>query len=212
MKMDFRVLFVGIVLVLGLTLQPSIAQISLDTGLKVGANLAQLDVADLEEGTVVEPLQTYMGGVFLRLNLLGILSLQPELNYMQKGSVFNTTDNVKTTFNLNYVEVPLLVKLNVLSILSFFKGSVYGGVAYGKLLEAKVTTEYNGTTAELDIKDWYNEREESYVGGVEVQLNLGALNILVDGRLTMSQKNILVPELEGDAKNKVYTLGVGFVF
>ncbi len=212
MKRELFILRITIVFLItaGFSMLP--AQIGLDMGLKVGANLAQIEANNLDEGTVVEPLQAYMGGLFLRLNLLSILSVQPEINYMQKGSIFNTANNEKSTFMLNYVEVPVLVKLNILSILGFLKGGIYGGVAYAKLLDAKIRYEEGENATEMDIKDWYNEREDSYVGGVEVQLNLGALHMVVDGRVTISQKNILVPELESEAKNKVYTLGVGFVF
>ncbi len=188
------------------------AQLNLDMGLKVGVTRAQMDVSDLDENTTVEQLQGYMGGVFLRLTLLNLIAVQPEINYMQKGAIFKEPNVATNTFMLNYVEVPILGKLNLFKLLGIAQTSIYGGIAYSKLLEAKGRYETEDETTEQDLKELFNERENSYVGGLDVQLNLGALKLLVDGRVTLSQSNILDPEMDSEALNRVYSLSVGFLF
>ena len=188
------------------------AQLNLDMGLKVGVTRAQMDVSDLDENTTVEQLQGYMGGVFLRLTLLNLIAVQPEINYMQKGAIFKEPNIATNTFMLNYVEVPILGKLNLFKLLGIAQTSIYGGIAYSKLLEAKGRYETEDETTEQDLKELFNERENSYVGGLDVQLNLGALKLLVDGRVTLSQSNILDPEMDSEALNRVYSLSVGFLF
>ncbi len=188
------------------------AQLNLDMGLKVGITRAQMDVSDLDENTTVEQLQGYMGGVFLRLTLLNLIAVQPEINYMQKGAIFKEPNVATNTFMLNYVEVPILGKLNLFKLLGIAQTSIYGGIAYSKLLEAKGRYETEDETTEQDLKELFNERENSYVGGLDVQLNLGALKLLVDGRVTLSQSNILDPEMDSEALNRVYSLSVGFLF
>ncbi len=188
------------------------AQLNLDMGLKVGVTRAQMDVSDLDENTTVEQLQGYMGGVFLRLTLLNLIAVQPEINYMQKGAIFKEPNIATNTFMLNYVEVPILGKLNLFKLLGIAQTSIYGGIAYSKLLEAKGRYETEDETTEQDLKELFNERENSYVGGLDLQLNLGALKLLVDGRVTLSQSNILDPEMDSEALNRVYSLSVGFLF
>jgi len=188
------------------------AQLNLDMGLKVGITRAQMDVSDLDENTTVEQLQGYMGGVFLRLTLLNLIAVQPEINYMQKGAIFKEPNIATNTFMLNYVEVPILGKLNLFKLLGIAQTSIYGGIAYSKLLEAKGRYETEDETTEQDLKELFNERENSYVGGLDIQLNLGALKLLVDGRVTLSQSNILDPEMDSEALNRVYSLSVGFLF
>ena len=188
------------------------AQLNLDMGLKVGVTRAQMDVSDLDENTTVEQLQGYMGGVFLRLTLLNLIAVQPEINYMQKGAIFKEPNIATNTFMLNYVEIPILGKLNLFKLLGIAQTSIYGGIAYSKLLEAKGRYETEDETTEQDLKELFNERENSYVGGLDVQLNLGALKLLVDGRVTLSQSNILDPEMDSEALNRVYSLSVGFLF
>lgn len=188
------------------------AQLNLDMGLKVGVTRAQMDVSDLDENTTVEQLQGYMGGVFLRLTLLNLIAVQPEINYMQKGAIFKEPNIATNTFMLNYVEVPILGKLNLFKLLGIAQTSIYGGIAYSKLLEAKGRYETEDETTEQDLKELFNERENSYVGGLDIQLNLGALKLLVDGRVTLSQSNILDPEMDSEALNRVYSLSVGFLF
>ncbi len=193
-------------------LSTSYAQINLDAGLRVGINRAQMDVAQISEGTTIEQLQGYMGGVFLRLTLLNLIAVQPEINYTQKGSILSVGENIQSTFTLNYVEVPVVAKLNIIKLLGFLQTSVYGGVAFSKLLEAKSRTEIGENSSEEDVKELFNERDNSYVGGVDVQLNLGMLKLLVDGRVTLSRSNIFVPEMDNEARNRVYSLSVGFLF
>lgn len=188
------------------------AQLNLDMGLKVGVTRAQMDVSDLDENTTVEQLQGYMGGVFLRLTLLNLIAVQPEINYMQKGAIFKEPNIATNTFMLNYVEVPILGKLNLFKLLGIAQTSIYGGIAYSKLLEAKGRYETEDETTEQDLKELFNERENSYVGGLDIQLNLGALKLLVDGRVTLSQSNILDQEMDSEALNRVYSLSVGFLF
>ena len=207
-----RVLGITAIVFFFLNLSSVYAQLSLDTGLKVGANLSQIDATNLDETTSTQQLQGYMGGIFVRLTLLGTFAIQPEINYMQKGGVFVEESGFRTTTLLNYVEVPVLGKINLFNLLGVIKTSVYGGVAFSKLIEAKTQFEVDDQVVEQDVRELYNERDKSYVGGVDLQLDLKAINIILDGRVTLSQDNILVPEMQSVAKNRVYTLSIGFVF
>lgn len=77
-------------------------------GLRVGGNLAQLrgessfgdDATDRKLGFTV--------GTFAEMPLTGSFSLQPELLYTQKGGTEEDVD-----FNLDYLELPVLVKYNL---------------------------------------------------------------------------------------------------
>jgi hypothetical protein len=63
----------------------------------------------------------------------GVLNLQPELHWMQKGSTLNDLNNgedVSTT--MNYLELPLLLRLNFGGSLKLF---AFGGPSIGYLLD-----------------------------------------------------------------------------
>ena len=68
----------------------------------------------------------FMGGGFVNFQLLNILNLQLEMEYVQKGSRQNPDANGldlrSYKLNLDYVEVPLLLKFSFLKVLKLELG------------------------------------------------------------------------------------------
>lgn len=82
-------------------------------GIKGGANFSNLYVDDVDDNNV---LAGFNLGVFVNMPLNEAVSIQPEFLYSQKGAKL-AYDNALATgeakFRLNYLEVPVLLKLNL---------------------------------------------------------------------------------------------------
>lgn len=84
-----------------------------EIGLRVGGNLAQLRGSDNSLGS--EATDRKLGftvGVFAEMPLSGSLAVQPELLFVQKGGTEEDGD-ANVDFNLNYLELPVLVKYDL---------------------------------------------------------------------------------------------------
>jgi len=75
------------------------------------------------------------GGVFTSYSLAKSISLQLELNYIEKGSRENPTENNNFSefkIKLNYIEIPLLFRYTLPN--KFRKAGIDLGFSYGRLL------------------------------------------------------------------------------
>lgn len=68
---------------------------------------------DVEPDTVVDPIFGYHGGVFFKIGD-GLFSFQPEVKYVRKGMRLNDLNSDwYQQFNMNYIDVPLLLRIGV---------------------------------------------------------------------------------------------------
>lgn len=142
-------------------------------GIKGGLNYSNLDVQDASNSRW---LVGFNLGLFAKLPLSSFVAIQPELYYTTKGS--NVTYNnlfVDGTarFNLNYLEFPLLLVLNPISVLNIHFGPY---VSY--LLNGIVTNESNVNLFNFENNinlDDYNRIDAGFVVGAGI--DLGALNV-----------------------------------
>lgn len=144
MKNKFKIL-AAFVLISGATLPAIQAQINDSTGsqfgIKGGLNFSNMYTEDVNDNNV---LTSFNGGLYASIPLTSFMAIQPELLYSRKGSELvydNFLAEGTAKFNLNYLELPLLLKLNVAKNFNIHAGPY---VAY--LLNANVTNETdNGT-------------------------------------------------------------------
>lgn len=142
-------------------------------GIKGGLNYSNLDVQD---ATNAKWLIGFNLGLFAKLPLSSFVAIQPELYYTTKGS--NVTYNnlfVDGTarFNFNYLEFPLLLVLNPISVLN-----VHFGPYVSYLLNGIVTNESNINLFNFENNinlDDYNRIDAGFVVGVGI--DLGPLNV-----------------------------------
>lgn len=110
-------------------------------GVKGGLNLSNMYTEDVDDNNL---LVSFNAGIYASIPLAGSLSFQPEFLYSRKGSELaydNAFVTGKAKFKLNYIEVPLLLKYNIVKNFNIHAGPY---VAY--LIDAQVTNETdNGT-------------------------------------------------------------------
>jgi Outer membrane protein beta-barrel domain len=129
----------------------------------------------------------------------GFLMLQPELHWMQKGSVIEDINGDDITNTLNYLELPLLLRLNFGGSAKIF---ALGGPSIGYFLGGKSGGE--------DIeKSLYEDTE----WGVHVGVGVGMGAIEIDLRYMAGLSDISAANGNADEiKNSAFGAGVTLKF
>jgi hypothetical protein len=132
----------------------------------------------------------------------GFFMLQPELHWMQKGYKIEDAANVgDITTTLNYIELPLLARLN-------FGGSIrlfaFAGPSIGYLISGT----YEDDNGEIDATEYLDDTEFSAHIGIGV--GLGTLE--VDIRYMAGLSDISDSEDLTDVKNSSYGIGLTLKF
>ncbi|GAB2946799.1 hypothetical protein GCM10027048_09740 [Hymenobacter coalescens] len=139
-------------------------------GLKGGVNAAVLDGEQIQQNTNYNT--SYHVGAFYNYNLIGPLSLRPEVQYSVQGSEFKSADEDYTT-KLYYLAVPVLLDLKL--------GPVHlqGGPQFGVMLQAeqkgtKFTGISNGApqygSVQGQVTDQFKRQDFSLCAGAEIDL------------------------------------------
>lgn len=91
-------------------------------GLKGGLNFSNLYTNNVDDNNV---LTGFNAGLYAKLPLTKTFAIQPEINYTTKGAevVYNNTITTGTAkFNVNYIEVPVLLVINMTNNFNFHIG------------------------------------------------------------------------------------------
>jgi hypothetical protein len=195
-------------------------------GIKGGINLGNVRGAD--KAPDLKARLGLAGGISYRIGLIMGLSLQPEVMYIQKGSVSEWSGSVagytnthKNTTKLDYLDIPVLVKFNL--PIPVFSPYIEGGVSYGILISGKqkseTTTNIPGMTSssdEGDIKDQVTKDDLSWIIGVGFDISVLELDArFIIGSKRLGKDNPDTPNIDENAPlvyNNGIVLTVGFRF
>ena len=178
-------------------------------GIKAGVNYS--NVYDEQGQDFVASGKTgFAAGAFVAIPLGKFFGIQPEVMYSQKGYKATGTalgfnyDYSKTT---SYVDVPLLLQIKPIPMLTFVAGP-----QFSYLLDTKYS--FNGnttTTTEANVNsDNYKKNIFGFVVGADVNID----HFLISGRAGW---DINKSDAEGNStapryKNQVLQLTVGYIF
>jgi len=133
----------------------------------------------------------------------GFFMLQPELHWMQKGYKISDADIYgDVTATLNYLELPLLARINFGGSLKLF---AFAGPSVGYLMSGTYEDELNG---EQDAKDYLDDLE--YNGYLGIGVGLGTLE--VDLRYIAGLNDISDSANLSDVKNSSFGAGLTLKF
>jgi hypothetical protein len=173
-------------------------------GVKGGINLATVDAEGDDD--VGYRLGLAAGG-FVALPLGSRLTIQPEGLFSQKGSKTDL-EGVSVTLQLDYIEVPILVKyaLSGEPSRSFF---VYGGPSIAFKVRSRATATFGDVTVETAEDEHIKDSDFGVVfGGGK---NFGRLS--VDGRYNLGLSNINGDDTEDQKiRTRAITVLVGVRF
>src|SRR2546428_5292704 len=164
-------------------------------GIKAGANFANNTMTS--GGMTITPssITSFHAGAFLTAGF-SKFAIQPEVLISSQG--FKTDGGKESTLYLN---VPLMVKYNVVGGLS-----LEAGPQVGLLLSAQ-TKPTNDVS--FDNKDNYKSLDLGANLGAEYVLPVG---LLFNARYTYGLANLAKDQQDFSYKNKVFSLGVGYRF
>lgn len=186
-------------------------------GVKAGLNLSSLSFDESELNSSNKT--GFTAGIMVEIPLAKNFSLQPELLYSQQGSKSSFSDqdvtnsNYKSTIDLNYLNIPVMVKYYVLKGLS-----VQAGPQIGILLKAN--NKYQDNFLGYENHESFNLKD--YATGIDTSVNFGLGyqfkdKFYTDLRYNISYSNVFK---EGDAnhfinndmKNRVFQISIGYFF
>jgi hypothetical protein len=166
-------------------------------GIKGGLNLANFS-GDIEDGSNLTGIN--IGG-FAEIKLSDKFALQPEVMFSGQGS-----DSDEGSFNLTYINVPLMAKYYVAD-----KFNLEAGPQIGFLTSAKLKMDGNS----IDSKRFFNSTDfginfgagydftEKFSAGV--RYNMGVSNIFSDEFIDALQEDVNV-------QNSVFSLSLAYKF
>lgn len=189
-----------LLLIIGFNTQ-SLAQapVGISKGIKGGLNFANFRGDDVEGNSSRKAL--VVGG-FVKINLLNIIALQPEVLYSGKGAEFEVNSN-KTTTKITYLEIPLLIRLNTINA-GVLKAGLIAGPSFAFTLSAK--------SDDTDIKNSIKSNDMGAVVGIGVDLGAGVISLTGDVRYTLGLNSIDDSGADLDIKNGVFSVMVGIGF
>ena len=166
-------------------------------GIKGGLNYSSVTKGNFEEG--LDPRTSFYIGFVGEIPLIGnSISLQPEILYSRQGFENNFVflgTNYKEEYQVDYINIPVLLKLKAGNVLSF-----EGGPQFGLKINEKVVS--NNSEVE---RDDINEFDTALAGGVSLNFN----EFFISGRYTYSLNEIIK---DSNSKNSVFQVGVGVRF
>jgi len=161
-------------------------------GMKIGANLASFILNEEEDGFESE-IGSFLGvstTVYYQLPLSTNFSIQPQLNYIQKGAEIISDIDEGITFIFTYVDLGFMGKYTFDS--DDIKPYVYVGPVIGYALSAKGKDNLSGETIKLDFEDDLDFTRIEYGlnigGGVAFPMDFG--EITVDMRYLYGASNL----------------------
>ena len=194
----------AVLFVTALLTQPAAAGV----GVKGGLAWPTLAFSSSMEAPALTTLHTPMGGVYFGIGL-GIFSIQPEILYVRMGARMEETPDWMED-RLDYIQVPLLLKINVLP--GPISPMIYGGPYGSYLLAAKGVSYISGVTESTDIKDQVKSTDYGVTFGGGIDFKLG-VKLSAEVRYNLGLANIEKNPSAGEwVKNRclMVLVGIGF--
>lgn len=187
---------------------------AIQLGVKGGVNSTKITGDDIDD---VKSRTSFNVGLLAEIPITERFSLQPEVMYSGQGfdvkeidqdNIFDTNENIE--YQLDYIQVPVLLKAYLVKGLS-----IEAGPQFGFKIHEELDFQPNNDGGDIEINE-----DDSYVKDFDTGLVLGAgykfdNGFFVNGRYNMGLTNIFEDNTifeNVDAKNAVWQFGVGFMF
>ncbi len=209
----FSVVALALLLV-SLLASPGFSGIKL--GVKGGFSLADLTFKPELTDSPLTSKAGAVGGISLNVGIASFFSLQPEVLYVQKGTKgSDTVEGVEITgkYELDYVEVPLLLNFSFAKEGSSFVPSIFAGPYAGFNARAKIKVTEAGESYSEDFKDEVKDTDFGLTFGIGLGKKIGSGKITIDVRYDLGLTNIAEGMSEGESvKNKSWLFMLGYYF
>ena len=191
---------------------------SVNSGLVGGINSASVYGPNAKE---LDPhsINAFNAGLFIRLGVLDIFAVEPELLYTVKGykvtykSIATISmvplPNFTVTGSISYLEIPVLLKLDIpSSSFGILRPIVFAGPAVAFSLSHKVNILPAGWQGQL-LDPNINSTDFGIIFGLGADIQLPITTITIDARYDLGMKPLFPLETSRDIRNSVFTLEAG---
>ena len=197
----FASLALGLISITGIQAQEKTASY----GFKGGLNFSNLYTDNVDDNNV---LTGFNAGLYAKFPISKGIAIQPEISYTTKGAelVYNNAFvNGVAKFNVNYIEVPVLLVMNITDNFNLHVGPY---AAY--MVSGKTSNDSNliSTQRELDTND-FNKFDAGLAGGLGIDLDVVNFGVRYNYGLTKIAKQSNTSFISSDAKNSVLSVYVG---
>ena len=157
----------------------------------------------------------WVGGAFASYEFLRGVSIQPEVLFIQKGArLVDSEYDFEARFNFNYVEIPVLLKIDLYlegaaAVPSFFIGPFFG---FNNRASIVMIDPYSKETE--DIKSDVEKAEYGVTFGLVVTQKWGPGYFSIDARYDLGLSNILKPGVEWmeSLKTRTWVFMIGYSY
>jgi len=208
-----RISRIRIYFAVALVLMSSVSAMAIEIsglGVKAGANFSSFSGPDVEQEW--KNRMALVGGVFFTLKLNDLLAIQPEILYSQKGPKWDAPlggDAFVGTVNLDYLEIPVLVKILIpVGANSRIRPNLFAGPYMGFKMSARLKGTWGATTIDRTM-DQIKSTDLGYVLGVGSDFVVGTGKITLDVRYGMSFSTIAT---DSTMKNQTISAMIGYSF
>jgi len=167
-----------------------------------GSLIAKFSLTGEMETEVWKYLPSFVAGGYLELKL-GFVSIQPEVLYTRMGAkIEDVIEDVPFSlqYRLDYLQVPVLLKFNVVPA-GPIRPFLYAGGYGGYLLKAKGIMEGGGETDEADLTEC-SSATTTASSAAWLAFKLPGISVSVEGRYTTALMNIIKDPVEGESAKK----------
>jgi len=187
-------------------------------GIKGSFNFSFLsNVKCLDKNLVVQDITAYRKfkpslnfGAFARYDMNHWLSLQPEIYFSTKGGTFNVPGTGKLTFQLNYIEVPVILKVRFMTGNPKQSFGVFAGSYFAVKLNSRLHVQESGSGNPEWSADLYAEDDYGLVFGANLDMDLKPGILVLDFRFSLGMKEI--DDIGSDVKNSCFSIMLGYGF
>lgn len=189
-------------------LQAQEEKVTTEFGVKGGFNMSNLYQSEADDNNVI---YGFNAGVYATLPISDFIAIQPEILYTTKGAELdynNAFVEGNAKFKLNYIEVPLLVRVNITK-----NFNVHAGGYASYLVSSKVTGEGDINFDEAVDTDDLNKFDAGLSAGVGVDFNPISVGLRYNYGLTTVGKERTIAGTTytfPDAKNSNLTLYLSY--
>lgn len=182
--------------------------VNTEFGVKGGFNMSNLYQSEADDNNV---LYGFNAGVYATLPISDFIAIQPEILFTTKGAELDYNSGIisgNSKFKLNYIEVPLLVRVNITK-----NFNVHAGGYASYLVSSKVTGDGDVTFDEAIDTDDLNKFDAGLAAGVGVDFNPISIGLRYNYGLTTVGKERTVAGTTytfPDAKNSNLTLYLSY--
>lgn len=200
-------------LFLGVTVMAQTQKVKI--GVKAGLNISSLTFDESELNSSGKT--GFTAGIMVEVPLAKNFSLQPELLYSQQGAKTSFSDvdvknsNFKSSIQLNYLNIPVMLKYYVIKGLS-----LQAGPQIGILLKAN--NKYQDNFLGYENQESFNLKK--YSVGIDTAVNFGLGyqfkdKFYTDLRYNLSYSNVFKEGdtnhfINNDMKNRVFQITIGY--